>query len=242
MKPDLRFRRAFTLVELLVVIVIIAVLSTFVLSMIRRGKQSALSAATLNNLREIGAAEGTWRSENNGFIIYPNWDQGKNQSWAQLLDPFMHGAEKVRTTESKFIGPNKRLPVKVSDSSHPITYSLNQAVSPDSDEIGRGVLPVQPSKVHNLSQVILMADGCQNPSNSNQANASASKLYVSTGSSGRASRAAATVQTGPDEDTASGAGWFRYDNNKCHVLYCDGSAGTIAKGKMTYRNIWYDMQ
>ena len=71
-------------------------------------------------------------ADNNNF--YPacwNNPKGSNRSYAQSLDPSMHGVESYRTLDSKFIGPNKRISVKVNGYSHPMPHLMNKAVRPD---------------------------------------------------------------------------------------------------------------
>jgi prepilin-type N-terminal cleavage/methylation domain-containing protein len=239
MKPK-RLCRGFTMIEILVSIAIIAVLGVLIFLVTNRAKQSATAAKTLNNLREIGACSGLWMSENNNYFP-PTWDNtnGANRSYAQVLDPYMHGAPTYRKLDSKFIGPDKRLTVKVNDFSHPITYTMNRAVCRDLTSNGRpGESLVHASKVANPSHVILMADGCQNPSNLGQTNASAYRLFAVTGQTGPLSKASQAIPVGPDTDTSAGDGWFRYPGGKAPALMCDGSAKSFAKGTILFRNIW----
>ena len=232
MKPN-HHKPAFTLVELLVTITIIATLASLTFFISSRAKRGALSAKTINNLREIGVGSGLWSADNNS--CHPiAWDG--NNTYAQYLDPYMHGVEKYRSTESKFIGPNKRLPVKVNNNSHPITYSANKAVWRDRADGP----PLPMAKVTNPSEVIMLADGCQNPSNLNQANATNLRLIMSIGMSGSSAQATQAVPVGPDVDTSSGDGWFRYPDGKCHALFCDGSAQTFKKGTILKKNIWFE--
>lgn len=243
-KPTMRksshAKNGFTLVELLVTITIIATLAGATFTLASRSKQAALSAKTINNLREIGVCSGLYMAENNNFYP-PAWDntKGANRSYAQVLDPYMHSTEAYRSLDSKFIGPNKRIKVKVNGYSHPMTYSANKAVCPDTTEIN-SVRPalVHASKVTNPSEVIMMADGCQNPGNLGQSNASAYKLASAVGSSGPAGQASQPIPVGPNADTSAGDGWFRYANDKCHVVFCDGSAKAFMKGTILKRNIW----
>jgi prepilin-type N-terminal cleavage/methylation domain-containing protein len=235
-------RSGFTLVELLVVIVIISVLASLAFMMASRAKQAAKNAATLNNLREIGTGVAAWMSENGNFYP-PCWDntKGSNRSWAQTLDPYIHNEENYRDTNSKFIGPNKRIPVEVNQWSHPITYSMNRAVCRDVTSNGRvEVSLIHATQVGRVADVILLADGCQNPSNLGQANASAYRVFAATGATGPRGQYADTIEVGPDEDTSAGDGWFRYPGGKCHALMCDGSARAFSKGAITNRNIWID--
>lgn len=238
--PD---RRGFTLVELLVSIAIVLTLAALVFVVANRGRKASLSAATLNNLREIGVSVAAWMGDNNNFYP-PAWDNnnGANRSYAQVLDPYMHGVETFRSPESKFIGPNKRIPVRVNQYSHPITYSMNRAVCRDTTKYGNvAETLVHATKVTRPAEVILIADGCQNPGNLGQANATAARLHSQTGQTGPAAKAKEPVPLGPDEDTSAGDGWFRYPSGKCHALFCDGSVRAFEKGSILHRNIWIDL-
>lgn len=236
-------KRGFTLVEILVTITILVTLAGITFLIATRAKQSALSAKTINNLREIGVCAGLWMSDNNNFFP-PAWDNtnGANRSYAQVFDPYMHGVETFRSLESRFIGPDKRIPVKVNNYSHPITYSMNRAVCRDTTVYGKvAETLVHATKVARPTEVILLADGCQNPANLGQANASAYRLAAAVGQTGPAGKCNEPIPTGPDADTPAGDGWFRYPWGKCHALFCDGSAKTFAKGTILKKNIWIDL-
>lgn len=243
MKTNLSHRltnRGFTLVELLVTITIIAALAGLTFSVATRSKQAAISARTISNLREIGAANGMWMAENNNF--YPScWNNNQNTSYAQLLDPYMHSTDTYRRLDSRFIGPNKRIPLQVNGYSHPMTYSMNKAVCPDVSQSSKNapkVSLVHASRVANPTGVILMADGCQNPGNMGQSSAGDHRVDSAVGQTGTASQSSTPIPVGPDVDTAAGDGYFRYANGKCHALMCDGSAQVFLKGKILKRNIW----
>lgn len=230
----------FTLVEILVTIAIIIVLAGGIFALSRKGMQAANSASTLGNLREIGAGVGGWMGDNGNFFP-PAWDNtgGQNRSYAQVLDPYVNGQEDYRKADSKFVAPNKRLPVEVNEYSHPITYSMNHVVCEvynTEEDLAKSLIHV--TQVDRLADVILMADGCQNPGNMNQANATFYQIQV--GKTGSPAEWNDKIPVGPDEDTNAGDGWIRYPGGKAHALMCDGSARVFTKGSVTKGNIWLD--
>ena len=236
-------KRGFTLIEVLVVVAILLTLAGLIFMMVGKGKSAAKSSTVLNTLREIGAASAMWMNDNNGFYP-PAWDNngGANRSYAQVLDPYVHGVENFRSTDSKFIGGNARLPVKVNNYSHPITFSMNRAVCRDITSYGDvGEDLIHGTQVERPSEIILLADGCQNPRNLNQANATAYRIFSQVGESGPLGEYDDPIPVGPDVDTPNGDGWFRYPDGTCHAVFCDGSARAFRKGTILKRNIWIDV-
>ncbi len=240
-----RKTKGITLIEILIVITIIIVLAGITFRITKRVRESAKSAATLVQLRDISAAVGGWMGDNGGFFP-PCWNGDKNQSYAQTLDPYMHGLENFRKAESRFIGFNKRINVEVRNGSHPITFSLNDALCPNvtlnKTDAAKTLKLVHSSRVSRLAEVILMADGCQNPNNLGQANASAIRVKGAVGPSGPNSQRNELIPVGPDVDEASAGGWFRYPYGKCHAMMCDGSARAFPKGTIKKGNVWMDSE
>lgn len=66
-----RFPRAFTLVELMVVIAVIALLIMILLPYLQRARERARSTSCQNNLRQYGIAMGRYMSDWKGYFIFP---------------------------------------------------------------------------------------------------------------------------------------------------------------------------
>jgi prepilin-type N-terminal cleavage/methylation domain-containing protein/prepilin-type processing-associated H-X9-DG protein len=83
-RPSLRNSRpsAFTLVELLVVIAVVAILSAMLLPALGRGRLSAQRAACENNLRQLGIATEIYLGDNAGlFFKRCDAPDGAGQQW-----------------------------------------------------------------------------------------------------------------------------------------------------------------
>ena len=86
-----RLQSAFTLVELLVVIGIIALLISILLPALNRAREQAQASVCLSNLRQIGAALTLYNNENHGYNV-PSYTMTGTASgvplegWACILD------------------------------------------------------------------------------------------------------------------------------------------------------------
>jgi prepilin-type processing-associated H-X9-DG protein/prepilin-type N-terminal cleavage/methylation domain-containing protein len=78
---------AFTLVELLIVIAIIAILVALLLPTLLRGKAQAQSTACKNHLRQIGVAVAMYVSDSRRYPPAWHGDNGPFQTWADRLYP-----------------------------------------------------------------------------------------------------------------------------------------------------------
>jgi prepilin-type processing-associated H-X9-DG protein/prepilin-type N-terminal cleavage/methylation domain-containing protein len=94
-------RSAFTLVELLVVIGIIALLVGILLPTLNRARESARTVKCASNLRQIGLAMNMYVNETKGYFPYPTTTQGEQNLWYTAIDKYM-----VAQPNSARNGPN----------------------------------------------------------------------------------------------------------------------------------------
>jgi prepilin-type N-terminal cleavage/methylation domain-containing protein/prepilin-type processing-associated H-X9-DG protein len=89
-------RQAFTLVELLVVIGIIALLISILLPALSKARQQGYSVKCLSNLRQLGIATAMYAGEKKGCLPWPTTTFGDSgidkMNWFNVLDPYLSGA------------------------------------------------------------------------------------------------------------------------------------------------------
>ena len=67
-------RRAFTLLELLIVIAIIAILAAMLLPVLGQARLRSETTVCINNMRELGLAVPMYAADNNDEMVFCNWD------------------------------------------------------------------------------------------------------------------------------------------------------------------------
>jgi len=105
-------RRAFTLVELLVVIGIIAVLVGILLPALGRARKSANATACLSNLRQMGNAWTMYLNESKGRLPESFWQSGGNVTDDMVWQGFWVGLlGKYKVTSSQLLCPEAVDPI-----------------------------------------------------------------------------------------------------------------------------------
>ena len=99
----LRFRRAFTLVELLVVVAIIGVLVALLLPAVQAARASARRTQCVNNMRQIGLAIHQFADTHRGqfpLLAYHNTAKSsrseEEKSWIATIAPYLENVDEIR--------------------------------------------------------------------------------------------------------------------------------------------------
>ena len=93
-------RKAFTLVELLVVIGVIAVLIAILLPALSKARSSAKTLQCLSNLKQLGQATAMYVGANRNSLPYPTTTLGEDLLWFNALDPYLQELNKTTTTRT----------------------------------------------------------------------------------------------------------------------------------------------
>jgi prepilin-type N-terminal cleavage/methylation domain-containing protein len=72
----MQWARAFTLLELLVVIAVIAILAALLLPGLNKAKNQSARTADISNLRQVMLAVHVYTDDNQDIMPWPNWDYG----------------------------------------------------------------------------------------------------------------------------------------------------------------------
>lgn len=107
--PGYRQKTAFTLIEILIVIAIIAILAALLLPALSMGKTKALKVHCMNNLRQLGVACQVYPADNDGRLV-ENWPYATTR--ALETNCWMHGnmRNSAEATNSTFLRTGKLFP------------------------------------------------------------------------------------------------------------------------------------
>ncbi len=248
----MRNRLAFTLVELLVVIGIIALLISILLPALNKARESARSAACLAQLRQIGHASALYASDHGGYLVpsyvHPATPEGDRIH--QFLSRYLPNTagRTVWTCPSALPGVNEEFPM---------TYGANQGVHVYANTILPRLAPLaKVVRIRRSAEVIAFLDASQ-----------VSGVYTSAGWLDNTGYPGAPFLEAPNsyadpnnapvttsmmdrslnvlpgwEDTdrtgANYHGRWRHGGYKLiNALFVDGHAASFPKDELKYRNL-----
>jgi prepilin-type N-terminal cleavage/methylation domain-containing protein/prepilin-type processing-associated H-X9-DG protein len=90
----LTYNRAFTLLELLIVIAIIMILAAILLPGLNRSRQLSKSIYCANNLKNINMGFGMYASDWDGYFVPYKYPNGSYIHWPYGIDPYIGGKAK----------------------------------------------------------------------------------------------------------------------------------------------------
>lgn len=223
---------AWSLLELFSAVAVIAVLGALVFPAAGRVKERAQMAASLGNLKAIGAAFHSYAAENGGKFPYC-WDSDSGLTYAHEVMPYLAG-ELQNPSRSPFVNPAARKRITASATTIAITYSAHPVICHEKEDDDKRI-PL--SRISRPSEIILLADGSQCPWNNNQSTASfwnPWQIFFPD----LAPPLSTPIPVGPDVDEDWGQGWIRYRNRgAAHALCVDGSVKSFRKGEILFQNV-----
>jgi prepilin-type N-terminal cleavage/methylation domain-containing protein/prepilin-type processing-associated H-X9-DG protein len=148
----MRKQRAFTLVEVLVVIGIIGLLTALLLPAVQSAREAARRTACASNLRQIGLAMQQYAMTHQGRFPW-NVHAGQTQGWMYTLMPFAENVDDIRMCPDD---PN--YVQRMADPSKESSYVINEYVS--SAGVDGAILRLY--KVHDTSKLIVLFEGSDN--------------------------------------------------------------------------------
>jgi prepilin-type N-terminal cleavage/methylation domain-containing protein/prepilin-type processing-associated H-X9-DG protein len=135
------FSRAFTLIELIVVLAVIAILMSLVYPMYTSISERAKATKDMSNLRQIGLATQTYLNDNDGVLFSPA------TPWSSQLELNKKYLSVWRVLQSPF---DKRSSSETGGATTPVSYGVNANIYP----LG-AAMPI--SKISNPTGFILFA-------------------------------------------------------------------------------------
>jgi prepilin-type N-terminal cleavage/methylation domain-containing protein len=113
------FQRAFTLIEMIVVLAVIAIMMSFAYPMYTGATERAKATKDMSNLRQIAIATQTYLNDSDGVLFSPG------TAWSSQLNPKYFSA--WRGLESPF---DKRASSELGNATTPVSYGVNAKIYP----------------------------------------------------------------------------------------------------------------
>ncbi|WP_052360858.1 type II secretion system protein [Geminisphaera colitermitum] len=235
-------RAAFTLIELLTVIVIIGILAAIILPVASKVRESAKIAKGTSNLRQIGTALTLYAANNRDLLPYSYRSNagGQNTIFALSLSGYLdntrqtyHGSDSsLNHYNDVFKDPSATVPGgQIHYSAHPV---LMPSVSGDPP----GTPQVKLSSITDPARQVIIMDASQSAGGS--AGASAGKVNkITERLANFTGNLDDPVPAGPnkDNDTQGYIRWRVRGNNAAKFLFVDGHVAVLKIGELKYRHI-----
>jgi prepilin-type N-terminal cleavage/methylation domain-containing protein len=235
-------RRAFTLVELILVLAVVSILMAIGLLAMGRVMDSRREAKGLSNLRQIGVAVAIHIADDAGRYprgLFVNESGVAFSDWALFLSArylnqhprfdYSGGAQR----HSIFQDPSATFPDRGT-----LHFSANPLLF-----VSQNLNPVTIAKVSRASQTVMVMDAGQQPGSGNSlARAVEVPLINSTPIAARWNQAV-SITPGNNADTHFGAGSIRWRARRgtaAKFLFADGHAKVLRQGELLYRNLWIE--
>ncbi|MBS1713761.1 MAG: prepilin-type N-terminal cleavage/methylation domain-containing protein [Armatimonadetes bacterium] len=148
-------RRAFTLIEILVVIAIIAVLAGIVFPVFFQAKEAARKDTCLSNLKQVAAATLLYCSASDDTFPLAQTDGPDQRFWGDLVQPYVKDWGVLRCPSEAL--PFATVPLGLHSSSWNYHYALNDVRS--DDDLPLGAAAAAGSTVTRPTETVLFVDG-----------------------------------------------------------------------------------
>ena len=233
--------QAFSLVEILVVVSIIAVLAGMLMAAIPMITRSARSSVCSSNLRQISLAALSYSGDNQGGMV-PNYgtnpDGTNSPSYTDFLYPYieMNSGTENKQKKNVFVCPSGRAMKTSAEGGWDWlwNYGLNNALHPNFD-VGTNWKTISIAQVKRQSETVNIADGTQPPSD---ASGNSSRV-ISVWNNWKANvnfydddGSWSAAMQGPTPDTTSGVLRYRHGNSGyngqlCNIAWLDGHVSGV---------------
>lgn len=212
MARNSHFARAFTLIEMIVVLAIIAILMSMVYPMFTSMSERAKATKDMSNLRQIGMATQLYMNDNDGMLFSPA------SSWMSQLSPGANSKyfSAWRGLQSPF---DKRPSSEKGDAATPISYGVNANVV-------SGATAISATNIRKPTAFVLFAPA-QDSSNTVRFSGSATSAVPGVTVKGIGSN---TATSAPGGDAIGGT---QNNRQRINALFADLHCEPLAWGTFT---------